>query len=220
VSTQLIRTSPEQAAQEKTLFLRSVIEAAATQGADVDQEMLSGLVTHIIASRNLRQGDVADAARAQAIVIVLLNFASLQTGTSAGLSWSGLTAAAAHLDPGVTRIAVVLLVVGFGTKAGLAPLHAWLPGAHAQAPAFDRRVEHRPAPAGGTESCHNRDAADGLVDNVVGDEQGERVCVGAAARLDAHDQSRRGGCPGRGRVVEWRDERAGYEEELREKTQQ
>lgn len=67
--------------------------------------------------------------------IVLLNFASLQTGTSAGLSWSGLTAAAAHLDPGVTRIAVVLLVVGFGTKAGLAPLHAWLPDAHSQAPA-------------------------------------------------------------------------------------
>lgn len=33
------------------------------------------------------------------------------------------------------RIAVVLLVVGFGTMAGLAPLHAWLPDAHNQAPA-------------------------------------------------------------------------------------
>ncbi|MFC4946231.1 proton-conducting transporter membrane subunit [Pseudonocardia sp. GCM10023141] len=67
--------------------------------------------------------------------VVLLNFASLHTGTGAGLSWSGLTAAATHLDPGVTRIAVVMLVIGFGTKAGLAPLHAWLPDAHSQAPA-------------------------------------------------------------------------------------
>jgi hydrogenase-4 component F len=67
--------------------------------------------------------------------IVLLNYASLQTRTGAGLTWTGLTAAAAQLDPGVTRIAVVLLVVGFGTKAGLAPLHAWLPDAHSQAPA-------------------------------------------------------------------------------------
>ena len=33
------------------------------------------------------------------------------------------------------RVAVVLLVVGFGTMAGLAPLHAWLPDAHGQAPA-------------------------------------------------------------------------------------
>ena len=29
----------------------------------------------------------------------------------------------------------MLLVLGFGTKAGLAPLHAWLPDAHSQAPA-------------------------------------------------------------------------------------
>jgi hydrogenase-4 component F len=67
--------------------------------------------------------------------IVLLNYASRQSGTGAGLTWVGLTAAATDLDPGVTRIAVVLLVVGFGTKAGLAPLHAWLPDAHSQAPA-------------------------------------------------------------------------------------
>ena len=39
------------------------------------------------------------------------------------------------LDPGVMRIAVALLVIGFGTKAGLVPLHAWLPDAHSQAPA-------------------------------------------------------------------------------------
>ncbi len=66
----------------------------------------------------------------------LLNFAAQHTSTPpAGLDWVDLVAAAPNLDPGVTRIAAALLIVGFGTKAGLAPLHAWLPDAHSQAPA-------------------------------------------------------------------------------------
>nr|WP_183659029.1 proton-conducting transporter membrane subunit [Prauserella isguenensis] len=65
----------------------------------------------------------------------LLNYASQHTAPGAGLNWAELAASAHTLDPGVTRIAVVLLIVGFGTKAGLAPLHAWLPDAHSQAPA-------------------------------------------------------------------------------------
>jgi hydrogenase-4 component F len=65
----------------------------------------------------------------------LLNYAAQHAPTPAGLDWVGLTAAAPDLDPGVTRIAVLLLFLGFGTKAGLAPLHAWLPDAHSQAPA-------------------------------------------------------------------------------------
>jgi hydrogenase-4 component F len=65
----------------------------------------------------------------------LLNYAAQHAPRPAGLDWVGLTAAAPALDPGVTRIAVLLLVLGFGTKAGLAPLHAWLPDAHSQAPA-------------------------------------------------------------------------------------
>jgi hydrogenase-4 component F len=67
--------------------------------------------------------------------VVVLNHASAHSGTGAGLDWAALAAAAPELDPGVTRIAVVLLIVGFGAKAGLAPLHAWLPDAHSQAPA-------------------------------------------------------------------------------------
>ena len=67
--------------------------------------------------------------------IFILNFAALHTADSAGLDWSALVANAAQLDPAVTRIAVLLLVLGFGTKAGLAPLYAWLPDAHSQAPA-------------------------------------------------------------------------------------
>ncbi|MFL6140566.1 MAG: proton-conducting transporter membrane subunit [Labedaea sp.] len=67
--------------------------------------------------------------------MILLNYASAQTPSPAELDWVTLVAGAHNLDPGVTRIAVALLVVGFGTKVGLTPLHAWLPDAHSQAPA-------------------------------------------------------------------------------------
>jgi hydrogenase-4 component F len=55
-------------------------------------------------------------------------------GTGA-LDWTFLAAHASRLDPGVIRLAAGLAVLGFGTKAGLAPMHAWLPDAHSQAPA-------------------------------------------------------------------------------------
>lgn len=67
--------------------------------------------------------------------MILLNYASAQTSAPAGLDLASLAAGARDLDPAVTRIAVALLIVGFGTKVGLAPLHAWLPDAHSQAPA-------------------------------------------------------------------------------------
>jgi hydrogenase-4 component F len=65
---------------------------------------------------------------------VLVYFAS-RHGSGATMRWSELVSTAGQLDPGVMRTAVGLLVVGYGTKAGLAPLHTWLPDAHSQAPA-------------------------------------------------------------------------------------
>ena len=50
------------------------------------------------------------------------------------LNWTTLVAAGAQLDPGLVRLALVFLFVGYGTKAGLAPLHTWLPDAHSEAP--------------------------------------------------------------------------------------
>jgi hydrogenase-4 component F len=69
--------------------------------------------------------------------IVLLHYAALhaRVPSSGSLDWASLAVHGHSLDPGVTRIAVVLLVLGLGTKAGLAPMHAWLPDAHSQAPA-------------------------------------------------------------------------------------
>ncbi|MFZ2176641.1 MAG: proton-conducting transporter membrane subunit [Rhodococcus sp. (in: high G+C Gram-positive bacteria)] len=49
--------------------------------------------------------------------------------------WAYLAEHADLLDPGVLRIAFPLLLIGFGTAAGLVPLHSWLPDAHGQAPA-------------------------------------------------------------------------------------
>jgi len=51
------------------------------------------------------------------------------------LDWTHLTAQARSLDPDLMRLATGLVLLGFGTKAGLAPMHAWLPDAHSQAPA-------------------------------------------------------------------------------------
>jgi hydrogenase-4 component F len=51
------------------------------------------------------------------------------------LFWTRLRASAPRLDPGVMKLAFVFLIVGYGTKAGLAPMHSWLPDAHSQAPA-------------------------------------------------------------------------------------
>lgn len=67
--------------------------------------------------------------------IVLLQFGASEAGVSDSLDIAALTRHAASLDPGITRMAVALIILGFGTKAGLAPMHAWLPDAHSQAPA-------------------------------------------------------------------------------------
>src|SRR5689334_22330069 len=54
-------------------------------------------------------------------------------GTDA-MVWSILVARAAQLDPALLNVAFVFLLLGYGTKVGLAPLHAWLPDAHAEGP--------------------------------------------------------------------------------------
>jgi hydrogenase-4 component F len=67
---------------------------------------------------------------------VLLYFAARHAGAgSAALDFDTLRAHAAHLDPAVTRLAAGLLLIGYGTKAGLVPFHTWLADAHSQAPA-------------------------------------------------------------------------------------
>ncbi len=48
--------------------------------------------------------------------------------------WTTLAGHAKDFDPSLLNIAFVFLLLGYGTKVGLAPLHAWLPDAHAEGP--------------------------------------------------------------------------------------
>ncbi len=62
--------------------------------------------------------------------------ASVQGGLGAdALLWTRLTAPEVKFDPTLMTFAFVFVLVGYGTKAGLAPIHSWLPDAHSQAPA-------------------------------------------------------------------------------------
>jgi hydrogenase-4 component F len=67
---------------------------------------------------------------------VLLYFAAervLGVGGEA-LLWTNLSQVSNQLEPTVLRLAFVFLMVGYGTKVGLVPLHNWLPDAHSEGP--------------------------------------------------------------------------------------
>jgi len=67
---------------------------------------------------------------------VLLYFAAQHAlaDPASGLTWTALYAHAGELHPTVMSLAFVFLLVGYGTKVGLVPLHNWLPDAHSEGP--------------------------------------------------------------------------------------
>src|SRR5487761_1717935 len=68
---------------------------------------------------------------------ILLYFAAERVLGSQGVTallWTHLNAVKHQLEPSVLALAFVFLLVGYGTKVGLAPLHNWLPDAHAEGP--------------------------------------------------------------------------------------
>ncbi len=69
--------------------------------------------------------------------IILTYYSALRvTGNAGGaLQWSALMIAAKDLDPAVLKLAFIFILIGFGTKAGLAPMHTWKPDAYSEAPA-------------------------------------------------------------------------------------
>ena len=61
-------------------------------------------------------------------------YGALGTDTLAGLNWSVLAGNAAHFDQPTMRLAFILILLGYGTKAGIAPMHTWKPDAYSEAP--------------------------------------------------------------------------------------
>jgi len=65
----------------------------------------------------------------------LLYFTSMSSlGENGFVSWQSLMANAAHLDPLIAKIAFIFVLIGYGTKVGLAPMHTWKPDAYSKAP--------------------------------------------------------------------------------------
>src|SRR5512135_345960 len=67
---------------------------------------------------------------------VLLYFAAEKVLGEGGeaLLWTNLSKVSGQLEPTVLSLAFVFLMVGYGTKVGLVPLHNWLPDAHSEGP--------------------------------------------------------------------------------------
>jgi hydrogenase-4 component F len=67
------------------------------------------------------------------ILVYLAAHPVIGTGLQS-MAWTVLHAHASGFDPALLDIAFVFLLLGYGTKIGLAPMHAWLPDAHAEGP--------------------------------------------------------------------------------------
>jgi hydrogenase-4 component F len=61
-------------------------------------------------------------------------YGAVGTDTLAGLNWSVLAGNAARFDKPTMRLAFILILLGYGTKAGIAPMHTWKPEAYSEAP--------------------------------------------------------------------------------------
>jgi hydrogenase-4 component F len=56
-------------------------------------------------------------------------------GPTYAMTWAALHGSAAQIYPPLLTVSFLLVLVGYGTKAGLAPMHTWLPDAHSESPA-------------------------------------------------------------------------------------
>ena len=69
-----------------------------------------------------------------ALLGVLILYWGMSISGKGPFTWHGLVAASSSISPVLLKAAFLFILVGFGTKAGLVPLHTWLPDAHSQAP--------------------------------------------------------------------------------------
>ena len=69
-----------------------------------------------------------------ALIGILILYWGLHISGSDQFTWSQLLYSASNINPVFLKTGFLFILVGFGTKAGLVPLHTWLPDAHSQAP--------------------------------------------------------------------------------------
>jgi hydrogenase-4 component F len=67
-------------------------------------------------------------------ILIYLAAQPVMGGGLDAMQWTLLIDRVARFDPALLNVAFVFLLLGYGTKVGLAPLHAWLPDAHAEGP--------------------------------------------------------------------------------------
>jgi len=106
--------------------LTTVVSALLVTSEGSDQSLEAGWKYIVIGSAGLAVGLLG---------IVLIYAAGVPTlGDHYTPTYSTLTHAAPHLNGSLVRAGFAFVLVGFGTKVGLVPMHAWLPDAHSEGP--------------------------------------------------------------------------------------
>ncbi|QUQ64231.1 proton-conducting transporter transmembrane domain-containing protein [Kutzneria sp. CA-103260] len=116
-----------------------VVSAASVGALLVCWELMALFSLLLVVAEHKRRPEVAEAGRWYAVMThlglmaILIGLLVLAAHAS-GDSFSVLRAAGRNLPPAVAAAVFLLTLVGFGSKAGIVPLHAWLPRAHPEAP--------------------------------------------------------------------------------------
>jgi hydrogenase-4 component F len=129
------------------LFIFTMLVAVTTDNLGVMWIAIEGTTLATVFLVNLRQTRISLEAAYKYLILssvgialafigtALLYYAGAAKAGEISVNWSALRAAAGSLNGEAVRLAFVFIVVGYGTKAGLAPMHTWLPDAHSEAPA-------------------------------------------------------------------------------------
>jgi hydrogenase-4 component F len=129
------------------LFIFTMLIAVTTDNLGVMWIAIEGTTLATVFLVNLRQTSMSLEAAYKYLILSSVGIALAFIGTAlvyyagaakAGeiaVNWSALRSGAASLNAEVVRLAFVFILIGYGTKAGLAPMHTWLPDAHSEAPA-------------------------------------------------------------------------------------
>ncbi|HUA45623.1 MAG TPA: proton-conducting transporter membrane subunit [Solirubrobacteraceae bacterium] len=106
--------------------LTTVVSALLVTAEGSDESLEAGWKYIVIGSSGLAAGLLG---------IVLIYAAGVPSlGDHYAPTYTTLTQAGAHLTPSLVRTGFAFVLVGFGTKVGLVPMHAWLPDAHSEGP--------------------------------------------------------------------------------------